>query len=76
MKFKFICVIVATIITLCSISCVENTQASPTASSSEYSITRVYWDPMHELKIYKVKTPNCTFTVLRDDEGGGLCVLN
>lgn len=76
MKFKFICVIVAAIIALCSTSCVENTQASPVTTSSEYSITRVYWDPIAELKIYKVKTPNYTVTVLRDDDGGGLCVLD
>lgn len=76
MKFKFICVIVVAILALCSTSCVENAQAFPTTTSSDYSITRVYWDPISELKIYKVKTPNYTVTVLRDDGKGGLCVLD
>ena len=43
--------------------------------ASSYSIERVHYDMMYDMKIYRVKTPNGVYTVLWEESKGGLCVL-
>lgn len=58
-------------------SCVEKVNANPSLpSSSNYSIKRVYSDPMTYFSIYRVKTPTGTYEVLWERNKGGLCVLH
>jgi hypothetical protein len=54
-------------------SCVK-VNAAPTPSNG-YSIQRVYFDPILNFRIYKVKTPTGTFEVMWEADKGGLCVL-
>ena len=54
-------------------SCVGKAEAKPQASS--YSITRVHYDVVYDMNIYRVSTPKGTFEVLWEKEKGGLCVL-
>lgn len=73
LKFIIIAVIALVAIACCASSCVENAQAQ--SSSSSYSIKRVHWEPMLDMKIYKVTTPNGTSYVLWEESRGELCTL-
>lgn len=74
MRLKFIIIAAITLIAIacCAISCVEDVQAQH--SSSSYSIARVHWDPMYDMKIYKITTPHGTSYVVHH-ANGGLCTL-
>lgn len=74
MRLKSIIITVIALIAIacCASSCVEDAQAH--SSSSPYSIKRVHWDPMYNMKIYKVTTPYATSYVLQYSNGG-LCTL-
>lgn len=75
MKFKLFYVIIAAIIALCSTSCVENVKAN--TESDGYVITLEHWDLIHNMSVYKVILPDSTsYTLLRDDNRGGICVLD
>ena len=75
MRLKFIITAVIALIAIayCASSCVEDIQAH--SSSSSYSITRVHWEPMYDMKIYEVTTPRGTSYVLWEESKGGLCTL-
>lgn len=73
-RFKLVCIGVAVLITaMIMCSCVANVEAAPQASG--YSITRVHYDVVYGMNIYKVTTPRGTFEVLWEKDKGGLCVL-
>lgn len=75
MKFKFICVIVAAIIALCSTSCVENVNAN--TESNNYVVTLEHWNVRYNMSIYKVTSPNGnSYTILCNGNKGGICVLD
>ena len=40
-----------------------------------YSIERVHYDMIYDMKIYKVRTPQGTYMVMWEETKGGLCVL-
>ena len=73
LKFIIIAAIALIAIACCASSCVESAQAQ--SNKQSFTVTRVFWDPMYGLKIYKVTTPTGTSYVLRDDDKGGLCTL-
>lgn len=67
-RFKLVCIAIALVIftaIVCS-SCVANSNEE----CSGYAITRVYKYMGNSLAIYKVKTPNRTYTICRDSNGG------
>lgn len=67
-RFKLICIAIALVIftaIACS-SCVANSNEE----CSGYVITRVYKYMGNSLAIYKLKTPNGTYTICRDSNGG------
>ena len=43
--------------------------------ASNYSIERVQYDKMYDMKIYRVRTPQGTYMVMWEETKGGLCVL-
>ena len=43
--------------------------------ASSYSIERVHYDMMYDMKIYRVRTPQGTYMVMLEETKGGLCVL-
>ena len=74
MRLKLVCILGAILflfIYMCS--CVGKAEAKPQASG--YSITRVHYDMVYGMNIYRVSTPKGTFEVLWEKEKGGLCVL-
>ena len=73
LKFIIIAVIALIAIACCASSCVESAQAQ--SNKQSFTVTRVFWDAMHDLKIYKVTTPTGISYVLRDADQGGLCTL-
>ena len=75
MKLKSVIIVIITLIVIaCCVSfCAEKVQAQN--KKQWFTITRVHWDAMHDLKIYKVTTPTGISYVLRDADQGGLCTL-
>lgn len=74
-KFRLYLIMIAVTLGICS--CVEKVNATipNIPAPSKYSITRVYWDPIRDMNIYKITTPTGTFDVLWESSKGGLCVL-
>lgn len=67
-RFKLICIAIALVI-FTAITC-SSCVANPNGEYSGYEITRVYKYMGNSLAIYKVKTPNGTYTICRDSKGG------
>lgn len=67
-RFKLICIAIALVI-FTAIAC-SGCVAIPNGECSGYEITRVYKYMGNSLAIYKVKTPNGTYTICRDSNGG------
>lgn len=65
-RFKIICIGIALIIiTIIMSSCVPTEH-----DASGYKIERLYKHSGSSMRIYKVKTPDKTYIILRDGNGG------
>lgn len=67
-RFKITCILIAVTIAMAVIC--SSCTASHREISFGYSIERVYKFRGNSMAIYKVKTPDKTYTVLRDQNGG------
>lgn len=74
-KFRLFLIVIAVTLGICS--CVEKVNATipNIPAPSNYSITRVHWDPIWDMNIYRVTTPRGTFEVIWESSKGGLCIL-
>ena len=75
MRLKLICILGAVLfVFMYMCSCVGKAEAMPQASS--YSITRVHYDPILDMRIYRVNTPFGVKYVMWEADKGGMCTLN
>lgn len=73
--FRLICIFICVVISFFVFTSSTKTDEVTEINQNGYDITRVHYDMMYDMKIYRVKTPNGVYTVLWEESKGGLCVL-
>ena len=73
--FRLICIFICVVISFFVFTSSTKTDEVTEINQNGYDITRVHYDMIYDMKIYRVKTPNGVYTVLWEESKGGLCVL-